>query len=98
MFINLILLVIIILLIILICKLETEQEKFNGYVFAPSPPPPSCTPDNNCFQGHPVRFTMYENMCEPEGLDSRTCRVPRGEGLLRAPRQLKDTCIRGFDI
>ena len=98
MFINLILLVIIILLIILICKLETEQEKFNGYVFAPSPPPPSCTPKNNCFQGQPVRFTMYENMCEPEEIDSNCNNLPRGQGLLRAPRQLKDSCLRGFRV
>lgn len=96
MIINLILVLIIILLIILLIKFNCES--FNGYVFAQSPPPPCCSPHNNCFQGQPVRFTLYENMCEPEEIYSNGNNLPKGQGLLRAPRQLKDSCIRGFRV
>lgn len=96
MIINLLLVLIIILLIILLIKFNSES--FNGYVFAPSPPPPYCSPHNNCFKGQPVRFTLYENMCEPDEIDSNCNNLPRGQGLLREPRKLKDTCLRGFRV
>jgi hypothetical protein len=92
MFLNSLLGLILVLLLILTLKLH--KEHFTGNVFGYSSIP-SCNAKDNCFQGHPVRFTMYENMCEPENLDA--CgNVYRGEDLLRAPRQLRDTCIRGF--
>jgi hypothetical protein len=96
MLINTILGLIIVLLIILILKLNTEP--FNGRVFGISPTPPHCHPATNCYQGQPSRIAMYENMCEPKNIDASGYRLPIGQGLLRAPRQPRDNCMRGFDI
>ena len=94
MIINLILVLIIILLIILLVKFNCES--FNGYVFAPSPPPPYCSPHNNCFQGHTSRNALYSNMCEPVNFDSCGRKLISGQGLLKDRVYLEGNCYRAF--
>jgi len=97
MFINSILGLIIILLIILILKLDREQfTQGCGNLFAPSPIPPQCTPENGCFPGLPARFGIYSNMCQPESYDAYGRKLEPGHGLLKDKIPLEGACYRGL--
>lgn len=93
---KLVIILVLILLIALIVKLDYEMFSV-GKVFHFSPPPPNCNPDTYCFKGQPSRNMIFTNLCEPKNVNSHGCQLPYGQGLLKTPRSLQDTCIRKLE-
>ena len=98
---------VIIMLIFLILNYLTKNvnmEKFiDGYGSSFSNfyyPVPNCSIKNNCFKGFTNRGSIYTNICEPKipqipGLGRSRNNIDDGK-LLRAPRPIKEECIRKY--
>lgn len=97
-FITIMIILILVVYMYYICSRDLNELFVSGYGTSFSKfykPKPECRDSNNCFKGFTSRFSSYQNLCEPQTVDSNG--DIKKDNLLKSKRQLRDLCVRTLE-